>query len=594
MARRVQQNVTAPTESQASVQEEMFRSLLRTPHRQVDPTIALHKTQYERDPNFYARLAVHAITRGGCTVRDINEVFISQLFASEYPELREAAFCMLQALPPYEVFRVMRYVTGYKEIRTQRSIDPPIPAESGTTVQPLGSPKTVKMAKPLKGRLVKQGKVTRQQTEFTVQKVLVSHPGFGQRTVHGELKRAIRAYLKTREHPARRESLESGLLRARKFFKTMYAKTNTVPGGDEGSWINQYLFHGKAAEGTRLHALQQLSAATDPTVQAELILQHKIPYPQAISVLKNMTPSVVIALISAMTPQELMANIKQLDRRGATSDPQVKELIKAKLEKAKHAKGARIDAMKGAFASEQVREIDEELADIMTEVTDTQLKQHGTINARTAVLIDKSASMTAAIKLAKELGAVLAQACKNLRCYTFDYIPTEIAMTGDMTTKSAWDKALQFVKANGGTEPDKVIRKMILENVTVDQILLLTDEGENTRGAFAREVVKYREKFGFAPNIVIVRLGKENGHPYPCVDYIEKSCKAEGLDVDVLRCEDVDKIALPNVLQLLSRKSIFELVQEILALPLPTKQEWEQRMTVELQRLEKRSVKTPV
>lgn len=582
---------TQASESQVSVQQEMFRSLLKTPHRQADETIALHATQYARDPNFYGHMAVHAVMKGGCVTRDINEVFIAQLFASEFPSLREAAFVMLQYLPPYEVLRVARFVTGYKETRTIRSCDPAIPTQFGTTVTPLGSPRKITLSKPLKARLVKQGKITRQTNEITTQRVVISHPGFGKRTVHGQLKRAISAYLRTREHPLRRDMLESGLLRARETFRALYAKSHTLPGGSDDSWINQYLFHGKSETGTRLHALRELTASSDPTVQAEIILKNRIPYPIAISAIKNITPSVVVALIDAMTPQELMSNIKNLARRGATEDPKVKELIAAKLQKAKGAKGARIDAMKGAFAAEQVKEIDADLAEILTEVTDAQIKQHGTIRGRVALLIDKSASMSPAIALAKELGAVLAQGCQHLMVYTFDFIPTAITIQGDATTRSAWEKALEMVRANGGTEPNQVIRKMIADGVEVDHILLLTDEGENKRGSFAKELEKYQERFGFVPHIAILRLGREGGYPFGACDYIESSCRAAGYDVDMLRCEAVDKVSIPNVMQLLSRKTAFDLIQEILALPLPTKTDWKKNSEQSLSKLEKQASK---
>lgn len=586
MAKRTQQQ--PPVETEASVQQEMFRSLLRTPHREVDAVIALHKTQYNRDPNFYGHLAVHATMRGGCAIHDINEVFIATLFASEYPEHREAAFVMLQSLPPYQVYRVMRDVMGWKEIRFHRSFDPPISTEHGTAVTTIDPAKTKTVSltrnKRLRGRLLKNKKIAASVTSFTVSKQLVAHPGL-EKSMNGELKRAIRTYLRTREHPARRNMLESGLLRAKKFFKTLYAKTHTLPGGAENSWVNQYLFKGRVEEGTRLAALQQLSLTNDPIVQAELIVKNKIPCPVAISFLKNMTPSVIVALIETMSPQELMANIGNLNKRGALADATVKTLVEQKLQSAKSAKKGRIDALKGAFAAAQVEGLDEDIVQIMTEVTDTQLKQHGTILAKTALLIDKSASMDAAIAAAKEIGAVLAQGCSNLLVYTFDVMPTEIKITEDMTTKSAWDKALRMVRAGGGTEPDKVIQKMILENIAVDQILLLTDEAENTRGNFANSLAQYKTKFGYVPNIIIVRLGRPGAYPWGACDHIEMTCKALGYTVDVMKCEQVDKIAMPNLLQLLSRKSIFELVQEILALPLPTRKEWEIANKKQLQKM---------
>ena len=117
---------TAQTENDVSVQEQMFRTLLQTPHRKIDETLAIHKEQFERDPNFYGHLAVHAVLGENSIVHDVNEVFTAVMLDSPYPEHREAGYVMFQTFPPYQAERIARYFTGYSEKVKHRSYDPPM------------------------------------------------------------------------------------------------------------------------------------------------------------------------------------------------------------------------------------------------------------------------------------------------------------------------------------------------------------------------------------------------------------------------------------------------------------------------------------
>ena len=591
------------SEQDASVHEEMFHSLLRTPHRRVDEIISLHKEQFERDPNFYGKLATYAVHQGNSVIRDVNEVCIAVLFASPYLEHREAAYVMLQSLPPYRVTRVMDYFTGFDEIKKHRSFDPPITdGQFGVTSQKsrysdnhpdinkrnkvIPNKKGIVrfLDKNLRAKLLANGHLRPSDKEYTVETLRVSHVGLGNRNVRGELRSAIKDYLAYREKDENKVLMEGALLRARKHMQRLYSRTNTVPSEGEGSWIHNLLFRNQVKEDTRLASLKKLMETEDPTDQAVIIFEQKIPPTVALSLIKNITPTILISLIEVMSPQELLGNMGFFTKHGATKNPEIKKLIEDKLHKAKGAKKARVDALKGAFAAKSVEGLDEDLAAIMTEVTDAQLKHHGTIKSRTAILVDKSLSMDKAIELAKELAAGIAQACETsdlMKFFLFNTMPTEIIWNesdGDIGLMSAWDRKLKMCKADGGTDPATVLRAMCASGTQVDQILLITDEGENTEGRFAQHLKNYENQFGYIPTIVIVRVGSEGrGYPWSACDRIEKSCKKIGADVDVLRCGETDRVALPNVLQLLSRKSIFELIQDIMSLSLPSKSKWKNK-----------------
>ncbi len=57
---------------------------------------------------------------------------------------------------------------------------------------------------------------------------------------------------------------------------------------------------------SRLFALRELAAASSPAEQARAIVAHRIPYRVAATVVRQMTPAVLVALVEQMSPQELI------------------------------------------------------------------------------------------------------------------------------------------------------------------------------------------------------------------------------------------------------------------------------------------------
>lgn len=371
--------------------------------------------------------------------------------------------------------------------------------------------------------------------------------------------------------------------------KYLYSRSNLLPMGSEDSWANQYLFHGQVAEGSRLAALKRLQESNDPTEQATLIVEHRLPYPVVSALVKNITPTVLVALIDVMSPQELLQSLNALDKRGALANKDVKALVDKKLKEAKKSTG-RLDAMKAQTAAKSAKGLDAETRAAVAEITDSQLKRHGEITRPMAIFIDMSYSMHVAIELGKMAAAAIAQACPADRppfVYLFNNNAKPIIWTerdGDIASLSAWQKKLEMVTANGGTSPNTAVRAMIRAKQHVEQILVVTDEGENTTGGFANELKKYEADFG-APDIVIARCGRDDRYDK---DRMTKTCQAAGFQVDVLECSDIDAVSIPNLVRILSRKSIFDLMQDIQSADLPMRESWDEKF------LKKEEEKVPV
>jgi hypothetical protein len=367
------------------------------------------------------------------------------------------------------------------------------------------------------------------------------------------LRTEVVRYLRERE--ADPDWFDGSVMIARKSLKRLYALNHVKP----GERAQHVLFDEDPPPGSRLHALRVLSRAETPAEQAQAIIDNAIPYRVAATVVKQMTPTILLALIERMSPQELINNIASLSKRGAMENPDLKAAIEQKLEQARTAD--RVSAFKAGKAVESAGAmISADVKAKLDSVADTQVKAKGRINRPTALLIDKSGSMSLAIELGKRIGAMISTVCaRELYVYAFDTIAYPIQRGGD--DLASWERALLGITAGGGTSCGAAVEVMRLKSQYVEQIILVTDEGENAAPLFAPTLLKYRESVKADPAVCVVRVPNSTTS-------IETACRSAGVSVDVFQFGG-DYYALPNLIPLLSKPSKLELLMEILEYPLP-------------------------
>lgn len=370
------------------------------------------------------------------------------------------------------------------------------------------------------------------------------------------LKSAIVHYLETRENNPRQ--FDGAAMRARHDLKHLYASLRLKP----GPRAQAILFDEQPPEDSPLAALKKLAKAESAEEQAEIIVTHKIPYTTAVGALKHITPALLVALINAMSPQEVINNMASLKRRGAMEHAEVKVLIEAKLAEAKTDK--RVSTMKAKKAVE-VAQLDAETEHKLTAITDQRVADKVEIKRPTALFVDKSGSMTQAIEVAKQLAALVsAVITAEFRVYAFDTAAFEIKAAigeGKRPALSDWEKAFKFIKADGGTSIGVALAKMLKERVYVESLVLVTDEGENTAPFFRDAWTEYVKEMQVAPSIIIVKVG---GSHLP----FEKGLRERGIEMMGYEFGG-DLYSLPNLLPLLSMPSRSELVDLILGYELP-------------------------
>jgi hypothetical protein len=473
------------------------------------------------DPRFYVRLGAWYADHGD--VRDHKEMFIITLALSDFEGHRDAGLAMLRGLPPYEVVRVLDFISGRKKTKKIR-------AESDK------GPRSKKEV----------------ETAVAPSKIVVEDFGLF-RNPPRALKTEITRYLRERE--ADSEWFDGSVLVARKAIKRLYALLHVKP----GERAQKTLFDENPPADSRLAALKKLAKASTPAEQAHAIIENRIPYRIAVTVVQQMTPTVLLALIEVMSPQEVINNLAALKRRGAMDNPDLKALIEQKLEAAKTS--TRVSAFKAEEAMKAAN-LSADVCAKLEAVADAQVKAKGRITRPTALLIDKSSSMELAIELGKRIGAMISAICeKELHVYAFDTMAYPIERGGN--DLASWEKSLRGIQAGGATSCGVVLDYMTRKRQYVEQIVVVTDEEENTPPLFVEALKKYREAMPADPNVCFVRTPNAR-------DQLEQQCRTAGLACDAFQFTG-DYYALPNLVSLVSRPSKLELLMEIMEYPLPAR-----------------------
>ncbi|HNT77945.1 MAG TPA: hypothetical protein PKH77_23270, partial [Anaerolineae bacterium] len=377
------------------------------------------------------------------------------------------------------------------------------------------------------------------------------------RNVPRSLKTEITHYLRERE--ASPERFDGAALHARKTLKRLYASLHIQP----SARAQAILFDDAPPPDSRLYALKVIGQAQTPAEQARVIVENAIPYRVAAAIIKQMTPTVLVALINSMSPQELINTLGALKRHGAFENADVKALIESKLADAKSAD--RVSAYKAKVAAQAVG-ADAALVEQLDAVTEAQVKATGVIKRPTALLIDKSGSMTVAIEVGKQLGAMISAICEaDLFAYAFDTaaypVQPKRGLLGGAPSLAAWEKALTGIQAGGATSCGVALDWMRKQNQRVEQIVMITDEQENRAPLFENAYQEYVEALAVRPAVIFVKVGT-------ALDTLERVCAKLGVAPNAFTFRG-DYYALPNVIPLLTRPSMAELVMEILAYPLP-------------------------
>lgn len=376
---------------------------------------------------------------------------------------------------------------------------------------------------------------------------------------------AVREYLQERERdPA---YFDRAVVRSRKAVKHLYATLSIKP----GERAHAILFENDPPEDSVFFALKELSKTTDSQEQASIIKENKIPWVVAVGAIHSLTPEVLTAVVENMSPQEVINALNSLKTRGAFDNPELKKIIDAKIGKA--ASSDRVSAFKVMKAAEMTV-VDEVTQEKLEAVFNEQLQKKGKITKSTAILVDKSSSMTVALEVGKQIAAMISGITHaDLFVYIFDEKArrVEIPVKSDGgtpdtkvgTSISAWDKCFQLVFPGGATSIGAAIDAMRKEKQVAEQIIIVSDLNENVEPFFPAAYASYCSELKCAPTLVLVKVGQYT-------EFLENQLRHAQTEFDTFKFEG-DYYSLPNLIPILSRPSRMDLLFDIMATPLPVR-----------------------
>lgn len=338
------------------------------------------------------------------------------------------------------------------------------------------------------------------------------------------------------------------------------------------AWVGEILFHGEKGRLNRdavkspsnapiFDAIRRLHLM-GPEEAAGTIVRYKIPFLIARGALgkKAAEPDTVLALIKAMSPTELVTNMKWLEKLGVKTNPALRAALELALGKAITSKAPKA-TFKTTRAAEALRD-DEVLSGKLHAMQEKQLDKLGGIEGDWLVLGDKSGSMSSSIEVAREVAGTLARMVKgNVYLVFFDSMPRSFEVTGK--TLEEIKQITAGITAGGGTIMNSGIQLAIDRKLKVDGIVFISD-GANHGGPVTPVYQRYCEQLGIEPPLYFYQLPGE-------ADSFSGECKRAGVELQTfdLRKQQIDYYSLPTLTQTM-RVARYAMLDEIVATPLRT------------------------
>lgn len=497
----------------------LMSTLTKVPHGDLNKAWAIHSPEVKSDPYFYERLATWMI-RESDIPRDLKVVAIAALFESNDEECRKTAAGLLWEIEPYMIYRVVRFIVGYHE-----------------------KPKSARLRpKPPKGQTLPKAKKTE---------------------VIGRFNKNPSRYLKTEVTKILR-SLEKNHYRWDRFFlndrealEGLYTLLHIKP----SEYAQASLFKQKTPNGRVYNppaesvawAIQQLNFELSNEEKLELIAKYSIPDKVASSFGIPITPAALGVMVDNMTPNGVVERVDWFKSVGAYDIPEVKKAIIAKINAAKTSERVSTGRM---YTKETVA--DTEVAAAVTNVQAERIRKITRLFGDTLFAVDVSGSMLMHLPDVVLLAAQIAQAGENVITAFFS-VETRVFST----VPSSVDEARRVLgtSVNSMTSYGSPIAYLNRKGLAVARVIFVGDGVENEFPRFIDEMRKYLKNHA-APVVTIIKP------PGTYNRVIEDSCRQLGLDVTVWDWQK-DDTGLSALLQVLSRKTAYDLYQEIIDLVPP-------------------------
>lgn len=247
---------------------------------------------------------------------------------------------------------------------------------------------------------------------------------------------------------------------------------------------------------------------------AAIIREHRLPHNVVTGILGKIDRTVWAALMEDMPLFALVRHLATLESNGVIASAEPDERIIKRLTDGPAIHRAKILPFRFSQAWQQVETT--WLRKALEEAVDLSVDCLPDIKGRTAVLLDVSGSMEGRFLMA---GGVLAlsayrKAGNDGNFFLFDTNVEHFEIREGESIISAASR----IKCGGGTDTGVALRHMTDENIFADNIVIVTDEQQNTGSPFYRELRRYRKKVNEDARAFVVDVAPYGGAMVPTED----------------------------------------------------------------------------
>ena len=233
-------------------------------------------------------------------------------------------------------------------------------------------------------------------------------------------------------------------------------------------------------------AFERLKRAVSDEEKVAAIAEGRLPHEVA-TVFAGRSQKVWAAIARELPVFALLRHLATLERHGVVD--QVREAIAGKLANPSVIARSKILPFRFLDAAEKVRT--PWLRDVLRDALERAFANVPELLGRTAVLLDRSGSMASYVRTAALFGVCLMKKAKlDGRLLLFDDRVEEMAVS----LRDSLLTQAERVTARGGTATALPVEMLTAERERVDNIVLITDEQQNTGMPFIDALDRYRKK----------------------------------------------------------------------------------------------------
>lgn len=239
----------------------------------------------------------------------------------------------------------------------------------------------------------------------------------------------------------------------------------------------------------QIEALEKLKCAASEADQLHWIEAGRLPYETVTGAIKP-TKDVWAALLHQMPTFALLRHLNALTRAGVFEKEEHLAYAVSRLTDREALRKSKILPFRFAKAFHQVEQ--PELRDALREAVELTFDNLPELGDKTAIFLDISGSMNGEYL---QIGSVFALALykKTKGNSLFWLFDTEVVDAKPSRHDSILSQA-ERIHTRGGTDTGAPVRKLLAERKFVDQIIIITDEQQNSGSPFYEALLRYRSK----------------------------------------------------------------------------------------------------